>query len=278
MNRIGLVDDELDNYHTNVFLELMRGRLKSRGFDAAGCLALKEEAGREWAGKNSVPYFSDPKELSAACDFFMVMAPSTAGTHLELCRKIVPFGKPVFVDKTFAPDLKTAMEIFSLADRHKAALESYSSLRFTAVQKRAREIGIDGIRHMVAYGAGGKLEEYLVHPLEMIVSVMGPQAERVMRRGSGSETQVLVDFSKGRTAVVNVYLKTETPFAAVLNTPKVTEFVRVDLNDLFADALSATLDFFEAGRPLVPREETLAIRKIMDAALGAQAASGWLSL
>jgi hypothetical protein len=49
-------------------------------------------------------------------------APSTPETHLELCQAVLPFGKATYVDKTFAPDLATAREIFALADQHAAAV------------------------------------------------------------------------------------------------------------------------------------------------------------
>ena len=55
--RIGFVDDHLDNYHANVFLQALRGPLKERGFTVTGCTGLKEPDGRAWAEKNAVPYF-----------------------------------------------------------------------------------------------------------------------------------------------------------------------------------------------------------------------------
>jgi hypothetical protein len=56
---------------------------------------------------------------------------------------VLPFGKTTFVDKTFAPDVATAERIFKKADQHKAALQSSSALRYTAVQKVVQELGRD---------------------------------------------------------------------------------------------------------------------------------------
>jgi hypothetical protein len=87
-----------------------------------------------------------------------------------------------------------------------------------------------------------------------------------MRRGEGEQRQLLVDFSRGRTAVINVYCQTKTPFAASLTTGKATEYVVAESADLFKDAMDAVLDFFTKGSATFDRAETLAVFKIIDAA------------
>ena len=103
--RIGFVDYNLENFHSNVYLKLLRNELKHRGFVVAGCTGMRPRAGRTWARSNDVPYFPDAAGLNEAVDYFMELAPSTPETHLELCGQVFPFGKPTYVDKTFAPDL-----------------------------------------------------------------------------------------------------------------------------------------------------------------------------
>lgn len=264
--RIGFVDDNLQNYHANTFLSLARGPLAARGFVVAGCTGLDAEAGRAWSVKNSVPYFADAAALNAAVDAFMVLAPSTPDTHLELSRRVVPFKKPVYVDKTFAPDLATAREIFRLADTAGAPMQTTSVLRYTNVQDEVRRSASDPIEHMVAWGGGGSFGEYAVHPLELVLSVMGPEVQRVMRRGTGDRSQLLLDFSRGRTAVVNVYTSSSTPYAAAVTNRKGTRLVQVDQKLMFQNSLAATMDFFASGTPNVDRAETLALMSILDAA------------
>src|SRR5687768_15237962 len=112
--RIGFVDLNLENYHANVFLQALRRPLASRGFTVAGASGTKIPESRAWAEKNGVAFFERHADLNAAVDFFMILAPSNPEVHLELCRRILPFGKPTYVDKTFAPNLKIAQEIFGL--------------------------------------------------------------------------------------------------------------------------------------------------------------------
>ena len=166
-NRIGFVDLKLDNGHANTFLKALREDLRPRGFVLGGCYALDEANGRAWAEANHVRYCDDAEELNGAVDCFMVLAPSNPEVHLDLCRRVLPYGKPTYVDKTFAPSLRIAEEIYDLADRHGAAIQTSSALRYTNVQAYARDVGPDNILHMVAWGGGRSFDEYVIHPVEL---------------------------------------------------------------------------------------------------------------
>jgi hypothetical protein len=262
--RIGFVDDNLDNFHARVYLEALRGPLKDRGYIVSGATALQHDQSRAWAEKNGLPYFESPAELDKVADVFAILAPSTPATHEGLCEKIFPFGKTTFVDKTFAPDAAAADRIFKLADRHKPAIQTSSALRYTPVQKYVKEVGRDAVRHVVVWGPGGSYDEYAIHPVEMAVSCLGYEAQALMRRGKEPESQLLVDFSGGRTAVVNVYNRRKTPYAASLTTAKETRYFEVDTKPLFVDAAAGMLDFFASGKALVDRRETMAVMKILD--------------
>lgn len=263
--RIGFVDDDLDNYHARVFLEAFRGPLKDRGWTVTGATALQHEKSRAWAAKVGLEYFESPEALDKVVDVYAVLAPSTPKTHEELCGRVLPFGKTTFVDKTFAPDAAAAGRIFALADRHKVALQTSSALRYTAVQKHVAAVGRDEVRHVVTWGPGGSYDEYAIHPVEMTVSCLGPEVRALMRRGTDPESQLLIDFSGGRTAVVNVYNRRKTPYAASITTAKESRYIEVDTKPLFVDAAAALLDFFAAGKEQVDRRETLAVQRILDA-------------
>ncbi len=264
--RIGFVDFRLENFHANVYLKAVREDLAPHGFSVAGCLALDEADGRAWAARNQVPWFADPAELDRHVDCYAVLAPSNPEVHLDLCRMVFPFGKPTYVDKTFAPDLATARRIFALADRHRTPVQTSSALRYTNVQDTLRAPVAEPVLHLVAWGGGGSFAEYAIHPVELAVSCLGPEAESLLRRGTGDHSQLLVNFSGGRTAVINVYTRAETPFAAVLTTARRTVWVPVDTSRIFVNLAAAMMDFFESGTPNIDRRESLVIRRILDVA------------
>jgi predicted dehydrogenase len=263
--RIGFVDLNLDNYHANVFLQALRGPLASRGFTIAGATGTSKVESRAWAEKNRIPFFEDDAQLNRAVDFFMILAPSNPEVHLDLCLRILPFGKPTYVDKTFAPNHEIARQIFALADQHRTPMQTSSALRYTNVQDEARKAG-GKVEHMIAWGGGGSFDEYAIHPLELLISVMGHDATALMRRGAPERAQLLIEFAGGRTGVANVFPKTTTPFAASFTTEKATRYLEVDVPKIFANNLAAILDFFVAGKPNIDRRESLVIMRLLDAA------------
>lgn len=276
--RIGFVDFKLDNFHANTYLAAIRKELSGRGFSVAGCYSLEEATGRQWADKNGVPYFDSVAKLDKAVDYYMILAPSNPETHWTLCKKVCPMRKPTYVDKTFAPDLKTAAKIFALADKCGVAMQTTSALRYTKIQAHVREVGAANVRHMVAWGGGRSFEEYAIHPVELVVSCMGPDAERLMLRGTGNQRQLIIDFRGGRTAVVNVFTNAGTPYAASVTTDKETKIIVEDCARLFLDTAAAILDLFAAGKATIDRAESLMIRRILDVALKAKATGGFMKL
>jgi predicted dehydrogenase len=276
--RIAFVDDQLDNFHANTYLKAFREKLPDRGYTVTACHALDESEGKAWAQKHDVPYIADPHALGEQADYFCILAPSNPETHLDLARKILPFGKPTYIDKTFAPDIKTAREIFELADQHRAPVQTSSALRYTDVQQKVNEAGKQNLRHMVAWGAGSSFSEYAIHPVEMVISCMGPEAKSLMRRGAEHYAQLLLNFSRDRTAVINVYTAGDTPFAASITTTKHTQYVPVNTSALFTNMAAGILDFFDKRQAIIDRSESLMIRRILDVASDPKALKEFVSL
>lgn len=276
--RIGFVDFDLDNFHANVYLKLIRGELAQRGFTVSACTAMQQDSSRAWAERNSIPYAESVADMDSAVDYYAVLAPSNPEVHEELCEQVLPRGKATYVDKTFAPDLAAAERIFDLADRSGVPMQTSSALRYTNVQDRVREIGPEAVHHMVTWGAGSSFDEYAIHPLELAVSCMGSDAQRLCRRGSGDQSQLLIDFSADRTAVVNVYTHSKTPFAATVTTHEGTEYIPVDSAVIFRNTAAAMLDLFESGKATIDRQQTLMIRRILDAAARPEALGRFIAL
>ncbi len=264
--RIAFVDNDLENFHADVFLSAIRGELADRGFIVTGAFGLQEESSRQWAERQQVPYFSSVEKLDEVADVYMVLAPSNPELHLELCKQVLPLRKVTYVDKVFAPNLACAEKIFALGDRYEVPLQTTSALRYTNVQSYLRENGCnEELRHIITWGGGRSFHEYGIHPVELAISCLGPNATRLFQRIDGEMHQLLIDFEGGRSAVVNSYTNTTTPFFASLTTSVATHHIAVE-ESFFLNTTSAILDFFEAGRPTIDRRESLMIRRILDVA------------
>lgn len=277
--RIGFVDNKLENFHANVFLKAFRGPLKERGWTVAGCHAIDASGGRAWGEKNDVPYFDTPAALDAHVDAYMILAPSNPELHLALAERVFPFAKPTYVDKTFAPDVATAQKIFDLAHGHGTPIQTTSALRYTNVQDHVKAAGgAAAVAHMITWGGGSSFGEYAIHPVELLISCMGPAAESVMRRGTGDYSQLMLNFAEGRTGVANVYTRGDTPFAASVTTAKSTKLLSVDTSKIFVNNAAAVLDLFESRKPSVDPAETMIIRRILDVAQDPAAQKAFVAL
>lgn len=276
--RIGFVDHDLTGYHPRVFLRSLRETHSDRGYELAGAHGRLAGKGRPWAEENEVLWFDSIEALDEAVDCYMILAPSNPELHLELCEAVFPHGKPTYVDKTFAPDAATAEKIFALADRLGTPVQTTSALRYSNVQDFVTEAGSENLRHITSWVSGSNFAEYVIHPVELVVSCMGPEAVRLMRRGEEPETQLLIDFSDGRTGTVNVFNGTRTKYSASVTTTEETRYLEVDLREIFDRNLGAILDFFDSGEPNVDRRETMTIMRILDAAGAEESRGRWVEL
>lgn len=275
--QLGFVDDNLDNFHANTYLDALRGPLRDRGWSLAGVTALASREGADWAQKKDVPYFDSVDELASKVDAFAVLAPSTPHTHLGLCHQVLPHGKPTFVDKVFAPNTQIAEQILELADKFGAAIQTTSALRTTNVQRAVRQLDSPLIS-LSQWAGGASLEEYGIHPIELAISCIGPEVVRVGVVGAEDHPTVVLEFSAGRVATIDFNAKEHVPFLASLTTGKETLSLPVEDATLFVDAMAFILDFFEAGQPLVPRKETLTIMRVLDAVQDSRARTNWVTL
>jgi len=273
---IGFLDYDLDNFHAEKFLELLRTNLTDQGWVAGGCWAMREAEGRVWAADRKVP-FVDRAEQLQDCDALMVLAPSNPEKHLELAEIALPLGKPTYIDKPFAPDLATARRIFALADAHGAPVITTSALRCSrSLADEIQSLGRENILHACAWAGSGEFSEYAIHAVEIIVSALGPEVVRVQPRQHGSHTQILIEFSGNRTGTVLFHPHSETLYQAMLSTADRTRYVNCCDNPIFEHLARMILRFFETGEEVIDRRESLAIRQILDLATdGKEASSGF---
>ncbi|MDZ4656114.1 MAG: hypothetical protein SH868_00905 [Bythopirellula sp.] len=260
---IGLVDNQLDNFHAKVYLAAVRGPLAPRGYKIVGATALDAAPSRNWALDNGLNYFDSVAKLADHVDYFMVLAPANPEMHLEMCEVVLPFGKPTFVDKTFAPDFATARKIFELADSFAVPIQTTSALRSSTVQEELAKLDTP-LKSMFITSSGPTFAEYGIHPVELAVSCLGPDVSAVMRMGPKEHPQVILKFSEGRTAIIDFNSRAEVPFTATLVSESSSISVEVAGDRLFVDAAASILDFFDAGEAQIDRGESLVIRQILD--------------
>lgn len=261
--KIGFVDYYLDEWHANNYPAWIK-EASGGEIEVAYAYAMTDSphGGKttdEWCRKFGVTRCHTTGELAEKSDAVVVLAPDNAEVHEELCRVPMRCGKPVYVDKTFAPDLAAARRMFEVAGQFGTPCYSTSPLRYAA-EYRAVEAAT-----VCAAGlwGGGDYENYSVHLLEPLVMLMRRQARRVMCLTAEGWLNFNVEFEGGRIGTITLF-ENGSPFVSNICTTEGSHFLQVK-SDFFRGFILELVDFFRTGRVKVPHKETLMIMAIRDA-------------
>ncbi|WP_331436846.1 hypothetical protein [Gordoniibacillus kamchatkensis] len=194
MKKIGFIDYYLDEWHAEKYPQWIEdatgGRMKvcyAYGKkDAEGGLS-----NAEWCGKKSIELLSSIEAVVDNSDYLIVLSPDNPEYHEELSQIPLRSGKPTYIDKTFAPDRSTAIRLFDVAHKHGTPLYSSSALRFATEYVEADRTGIETICSV----GPGRYDNYSIHQIEPIISLMGSEAARVMYIGTAKSPSLLIGFA-----------------------------------------------------------------------------------
>lgn len=264
MIKIGFIDHYLDEWHANNYPAFIA---EHGGEDFKVCYAYGEidkEGGLttdEWCEKFGVERCMTIKEVVEKSDCIIVLSPDHPERHLELCREPLSSGKPVYVDKTFAPTKEIAQQLVAIGEEHNTPFFSSSALRFAT---ELADVKRDGICFINSRGPGN-FDTYAIHQIEPIVVLMGSEAERIMSVGSGKYESMVIEFSNGRRAVMSHYGWTGPDFEMLINYDDGTTYKVPAFNDYFPNFIKALCEFFKTGIPFADHSETVSVMGIIEA-------------
>ena len=276
MKKIGFIDLYLDEWHANNYPAWFRAASLGNEFELGG--AWEKQPGARpldvWCKEMNIPAYTSLEKLLEDCDAFCVLAPSNPEVHEELAELPLATGKPVYIDKPFAPDKAAAERLFARADKYNTPLFSSSALRFGNELIEAR--GLFPVEGMVTQGGGSSFWEYCIHQIEMIVSTMGCNIVALNHEVSGSTDQVTFRFDDGRLAAMTLH--PQLGFSAVLTGKG--EIAKVpQATNMFPNLIEAMWKFFNDRIEPFDRRETIAIAALVRAAIDAAEHSGkWVSV
>ena len=274
MLKIGFADYYLNNWHADHYPGFLRDVIARFGYDARvthafGIHDAPPEGGlttAQWCFQRNITPAESMEELVREVDAILVIAADNAAWHEEVCQLPLRSGKPVFVDKTFAPDLETGRRLFALAEDHRTPVFSSSAQRFCQSILDYRAAHPERPRFVSTVGPHS-LDQYAVHQLEPIVALMGPGIRRVKGFGVGSMvTQLILDYGDGRLAS---FVQSPQPWAEfnfMVSDGETGQRLVSDDRDFYHNLAKAILDFFVHGVCPVPKEETLEILAVIDVA------------
>ena len=262
MIKIGFVDYYLDEWHATNYPGMLARASEELGIPceivgAYAALDIPPHSGLrstdEWCRELGIKKYATIASLAEACDSFLIFSPDNPEQHYPLAKAILPYGKPTFIDKTFAASYEDAKRIIELAKAHGTPMYSTSSLRYAAEIEGTR-----GSRVAAIEGNYVHMKDYLVHTGEMVVTVLGTGISTVTCRTEGETYYFAVDYADGRAATVK--MAPDLPF-------KVNDCVVT--SDFFGAQIENILLFYSDKEPKVSYEEMLEVATFIDLATAA---------
>ncbi|WP_211222652.1 Gfo/Idh/MocA family protein [Paenibacillus daejeonensis] len=216
-----------------------------------------------------------PEEVAEQSDAIIIES-CDGRLHLEEFRRIVPYRKPVFIDKPLAVTSSDAREIARLAEVYGVPVMSCSALRSaTALTEGLQAIGgVSAVAGMDGYGPL-PLETtqpgwfwYGVHTADMLYRAMGRGCRTVTVRAGIDQEFLVGEWEDGRIGTLRGNRMGNDAFGAMLHTATGTQAIDIasHAKPYLADVLEEMLIMFRTGKGSVAIEETIEIIRFLEAA------------
>ncbi len=275
--KIGILDYYLSNWHADHYPAWIERYNRENGKQYRVAYAWAESevspvTGKttdDWCREQGVEACATAEEVCEKSDVLMILAPSDPDKHLPYAGIALPYGKPTYIDKTFAPDTATAKAIFALATKYKTPFFSTSALRYAGELRDFR-----GAQSLTVTGRGRDMAEYIIHPIEMAVSIMGTGALRVRTESRGEEYRIGIDYGESRTATV--LFSPEYPYGVEAVMADGRKKQTAVTSEYFYALLADICRFYGDGQLSFDPAETLEVAAVREAALKSR--GEWVSL
>lgn len=277
--RIGFIDFYLSEWHANNYPKWIRELRETSDFDWEIAYAwaekdvspLDEVTTDEWCEKMGVVRCATPEELCEKSDAVMILAPSDPEKHRSYAEIVIPYGKPTYIDKTFAPNAQIAAEIFALAVQYHTPVFSTSALRYAA----ELDALLEGDRFLIS-GGGSNFSEYVVHQAEIAEVLLREPVTRVKAERHGSALLCTLETEREKEALL-IYAP-RMPFSVHGEFCDGRSMYASLRSGYFQTLMQRVLTFFETREPPVSSEQTMEVMRIRDALLSASEKCGeWLN-
>jgi hypothetical protein len=193
--------------------------------------------------------------------------------HREQFAQTVKFRRPTFIDKPFTTSLADAKAIFDLAGQNDVPVMSCSSLRYALPLTEALAdtdpiAGCDVFGPMSLVPTLPGLFWYGIHVVEMMNRIMGRGCREVKATVNAHQDLITASWDDDKMACLRGMRKGHNKFGAVIHREKGFQFVDAGAGkkSYYAAMLEVILKTLPTGKSDVPKEDTLEIVRIIEAA------------
>ncbi|WP_145949180.1 Gfo/Idh/MocA family protein [Paenibacillus sp. Y412MC10] len=223
---------------------------------------------------SGVPIVQSIQEAAENADAILLLSVD-GRVHLEQFRQIVPYGKPVFIDKPFAVTTRDAKAMYRLAQEHGIPLMSCSSVRWSEGLGRALDsadqgniIGVDTYGPMELQSTQPGFYWYGIHAADMLYRSMGKGCKEVTVTTNTDHDLAVGVWEDGRVGTLRGNRKGNRRFGALIHREQGTEHVDVyaDGKPYYASMMEEVIRMFQTGAAPIDLTETLEVIAFLEAA------------
>ncbi|UYO05921.1 Gfo/Idh/MocA family protein [Paenibacillus sp. PSB04] len=223
---------------------------------------------------SGVPIVQSIQEAAENADAILLLSVD-GRVHLEQFRQIVPYGKPVFIDKPFAVTTRDAKAMYRLAQEHGIPLMSCSSVRWSEGLGRALNsadqgniIGVDTYGPMELQSTQPGFYWYGIHAADMLYRSMGKGCKEVTVTTNADHDLAVGVWEDGRVGTLRGNRKGNRRFGALIHREQGIEHVDVyaDGKPYYASMLEEVIRMFQTGAAPIDMTETLEVIAFLEAA------------
>lgn len=278
---IGIIG--LDTSHSTTFTEIIHDNTEDPAFAGFKVVAAYPHGSTSIeSSKSRIPqYIKEISEmgvevydsLDKMIDSVDVVLLETNDGHprLEQALKVFKAGKPMFIDKPIAANLKDIIAIIEASKRYEVPMFSSSALRYIPNAQAIRNqrligdvVGADTYGYAYLEETHPDLFWYGIHGVEMLFTVMGTGCKTVSRVFEEGTDKVVGTWEGGRLGTFRGIREGRGGYGGtVFGTGRVEP---LGYRPGFSPLVAKFLEFFRTGLPPVSPEETLEIYAFMEAA------------
>ena len=268
MKKIGFIDYFIDEWHANNYPNWIKESPLGKDYEVAYVWAELDKSPisgvstDEWCEKFGAKKCESIEEVCEKSDYILILVPGYPDKHEPYAKVALKYGKPTYIDKTFAPDLATAERIFAMADEAGTSTFTSSALRYSTELD-----AFIGERSVCAKGAGSSIHEYIIHIAEMLVKTVGTGATAITATEESGRYTFKVEYADGREGEM-VY-HPDQPYEIGNG----GSTVAIESN-FFQALIDDILRFYADPTPSFERAETLEVMKLREGAVKAASRLG----
>ncbi len=229
---------------------------------------------RELRERQNVLMLDSIDEVAGRCDAWMLEAVD-GRTRAELFERMVPYRKPIFVDKPFALSLEEAEEMNRLSERYGTPWMSCSALRFAealtstlGMKAGEKPAGADFYGPMALEPTQPGYFWYGIHTAEMLFRALGHGCLEVKAFRTREHDVAVGTWADGRIGTIRGIRGGGDGFGGTVHwrSGSLSFEIRDSDKPFLASLLEEAIAFLASGKPSVSPRETLSVVCFLEAA------------